>query len=130
MKIKEKIKAFAEERTQVGVSVRQREARLSKVMDQAQVLREELFKRDTESIKRNREAIHYEGAIEKMKANLTAAEEANKTLEATVLGDLKKTMDERDKEIEVLRGMLETSKAEIRARDVEIAGYNRRAQRK
>ena len=96
------------------------EIRIKKAMSQLQILREELFKKDTDLVKKAREMISLEKLIEKEKCANQKMHGKMKTIEAEIIAKVSQDLEEKDRQIEILKEMLKCAHSDIKLKDSQL----------
>ena len=119
--MKNKIAAFTNERRQGnGKGSLSEELRIKKAMSQLQILRDELFRKDTDLVKKAREAIKLENEIESQKTNVQKLHSKMKSIEADIISKVSQDLEEKDRQIEILKEMLRCAHSDIKFKDSQI----------
>ncbi|CAG9318487.1 unnamed protein product [Blepharisma stoltei] len=95
----------------------QRELKIKKTIYQLHALREEIYKKDTEVIARQKEIAKLEAELQSKNENMQKAFSKMKTVEADILSKVSKDLDEKDKQIQLLKEMLRGASSEGRAKE-------------
>mmetsp|Transcript_12188 Transcript_12188/g.12227 ORF Transcript_12188/g.12227 Transcript_12188/m.12227 type:complete len:405 (+) Transcript_12188:628-1842(+) len=95
----------------------QRESKIKKTIYQLQTLREEIYKKDTEVIARQKEIAKLEAELQSKNENIQKAFSKMKTVEADILSKVSKDLDEKDKQIQLLKEMLRGAGSEGRMKE-------------
>lgn len=96
------------------------ELKLKKVVTQAQILRDEVFRKDSELVKAARERMKLEQEIDNQKNNNNKLHGKMKTIEAELIEKISSELEEKDRQIEILKEMLRSAHSEIKLKDSKI----------
>jgi chromosome segregation ATPase len=94
--------------------------KVKKAMSQLQILREELFRKDTDLVKKARESIKLEKDIEAQKSNVQRLHSKMKTIESEIISKVSMDLEEKDRQIEILKEMLRCAHSDIKFKDSQI----------
>lgn len=96
------------------------ELRVKKAMSQLQILREELFRKDTELVRKAREMIKLEKEIENEKTQKNKMHAKIKSIEAEIISKVSTELEEKDRQIEILKEMLRCAHSDIKLKDTQL----------
>lgn len=94
--------------------------RVKKAMSQLQILRDELFRKDTALVKKAREMIKLENEIETQKNNVQKLHSRMKTIESEIIGKVSMDLEDKDRQVEILKEMLRCAHSDIKMKDAQI----------
>lgn len=130
---KRQIKVFQNKITEIGEeqksesnNINIREKRIRSVLGQIQVLREEIFNKDTEILKKAKEILKLEGFLEELKGQIQKMNSKIKESDAEMLKGVSKEIEAKDKHISMLKEMLRSTNMEMKAKDSIIGHYKRK----
>jgi chromosome segregation ATPase len=104
------------------------EIKLKKVITQAQILRDEVFRKDSELVKAARERMKFEQEIDGLKGTHSKLNAKMKTIEAETIERISKELEEKERQIEILKEMLRAAHSEIKLKDSKITTLNRKTE--
>lgn len=96
------------------------EMRIKKAMSQLQILRDELFRKDTDLVRKAREMIKMEKEMEKERSNNQKMHGRMKTIEAEIIAKVSQDLEEKDRQIEILKEMLRCAHSDIKLKDTQL----------
>lgn len=126
--LREKFAALLDERKNTGKFGASEEAKLKKVMAHAKILRDKVFRKDTELVKMERDKAKYEAEIEALKLSYQKLQGKIKGIEASVLEKVNEELKEKDRQIEILKEMLRSAHCEIKTKDSKILTLQKKSQ--
>lgn len=97
------------------------ELRVKKAMSQLQILREELFRKDTELVRKAREMVKLEKEMEAEKGQKNKMHGKIKTIEAEIISKVSQDLEEKDRQIEILKEMLRCAHSDIKLKETQIS---------
>ncbi|CAG9312905.1 unnamed protein product [Blepharisma stoltei] len=112
---KAKYSSVVMEKKSNGVN-NQRENKIKKALFQLQTLREEIYKKDTEVIAKHKEIAKLESELQTKNDSLQKAYSKMKTIEGDILSKVSKDLDEKDRQIILLKEMLRGANTEARSK--------------
>ncbi|OMJ66322.1 hypothetical protein SteCoe_36860 [Stentor coeruleus] len=121
-----KIDEMGEEQKSESNNINIREKRIKSVLGQIQVLRDEIFNKDTEILIKAKEIIKLEGFLEELKGQIQKINSKIKQSDAEMLKGVSKEIEAKDKQIVMLKEMLRSTNMEIKAKDSIIGHYKRK----
>lgn len=124
--LKTKLSTMIDNKKSTNVSSSSAEIRLKKLVTQAQILRDEVFRKDSELIKAARERLKLEKEIEGQKVNNNKLQGRMKSIEAEIIEKISKELEEKDRQIEILKEMLRSAHSEIKIKDSKITTLNKK----
>ena len=124
--LKEKLSAMIDLKKTSSRSSNTTEIKLKKVITQAQILRDEVFRKDSELVKAARERTKLEQEIEGHKGTHSKLNAKMKTIEAETIERISKELEEKDRQIEILKEMLRAAHSEIKLKGSKITTLSRK----
>lgn len=124
--LKEKLSSLIDLKKSSSRSSNTSEIKLKKVITQAQILRDEVFRKDSELVKAARERMKLEQEIESHKNNSNKLHGRIKTIEAETIERISQELEEKDRQIEILKEMLRSAHSEIKLKDSKITSLNKK----
>ena len=124
--LKEKLSSLIDLKKSSSRSSNSSEIKLKKVLNQAQILRDEVFRKDSELVKAARERIKLEQEIESHKNNTNKLHGKMKTIEAETIERISHEIEEKNRQIEILKEMLRSAHSEIKLKDSKIVSLNKK----
>ena len=118
--IKAKLNSILDHKKNTNLSANASEAKLRKIITQAQILRDEVFRKDSELVKAARERLKFEKEIDGHKTSINKLHGKMKTIEAEVIERISSEIDEKNRQIEILKEMLRSAHSEIKIKDSKI----------
>ena len=118
--LKSKLMGLNNERHRTIKGSTTEEIRVRKAMSQLQILRDELFKKDTALVKKAREMIKLENEIENQKSSVQKLHSKMKTIESEIIGKVSLDLEDKDRQIEILKEMLRCAHSDIKHKDGQI----------
>ena len=118
--LKNKLMIYNNDRQRTIKGSSTEEIRMKKAMSQLQILRDELFKKDTALVKKAREMIKLENEIESQKTNVQKLHSKMKTIESEIIGKVSLDLEDKDRQIEILKEMLRCAHSDIKLKDGQI----------
>ena len=123
-----KISGIVEERKSTNNQLNIREKRIKAILTQIQVLREEIFNKDSELLKKLREILKLEGLLDDVKAQMQKINSKMKLTDAEVIKNINSEIEAKDKQIAMLKEMLRASNQELKAKENFISHYKRKSE--
>lgn len=120
LQLKARTNKFDPNRNTLRKNTTAEEIRIKKAMSQLQILREELFRKDTDLVKKAREMISLEKEIEKEKSVNQKMHGKMKTIEAEIIAKVSQDLEEKDRQIEILKEMLRCAHSDIKLKDTQL----------
>lgn len=126
--LQKKIEEMAEERKSTSNLLNVREKRIKGTLLQIQVLREEIFNKDSEVIKKGKDILRLEKFLEELKAQVQQVNSKMKLSDFESLKKVNQEIEDKDKQIAMLKEMLRASNAEIKAKESAISHMKRKSE--
>jgi chromosome segregation ATPase len=126
--LQNKIDEMTEERKSTNNLLNVREKRVKGALSQIQVLREEIFNKDSEVLRKNKEILRLEKFLEELKGQVQQINSKMKLSDIETIKNVNKEIDDKDKQIAMLKEMLRSSKAEINAKSGVISHFKRKSE--
>lgn len=126
--LQQKLNGMVEERKSSTNQLNIREKRIKSVLTQIQVLREEIFNKDSELLKKSRELIKLEHFLDSLKAQLQKVNTKNKLSDGEILAKVNTEIEAKDQQIAMLKEMLRASNQELKAKEGFISHYKRKSE--
>ena len=123
-----RISGINDERKSTTNQLNIREKRIKGVLGQIQILREEIFAKDSEILKKAREISKLESFLESLKAQMQKINSKIKISDAEVLAKINSEIEAKDKQIAMLKEMLRSSNQEIKAKEGVISHFKRKSE--
>jgi chromosome segregation ATPase len=120
LQLKQKFSHIDPARTALRKNTTAEEIRIKKAMSQLQILRDELFRKDTDLVKKAREMIKLEKEIESVKSVNQKMHGKMKAVEAEIIAKVSQDLEEKDRQIEILKEMLRCAHSDIKLKDMQI----------
>ena len=95
--------------------------KVKKALSQLQILRDEVFRKDTEIVKKSREIIKLEKEIESHKQSNKKLHSQMRTIESQVISKVSQDLEEKDRQIDILKEMLRCAHSDIKLKDSQIS---------
>ena len=124
--LREKIRSMIEYRKDAGKVPASHELKIKKIVKQAQILRDEVFRKDSELVQMARERIRFQADVELQKQSYQKLANRMKNLEANVMEKVNEDLQEKDRQIQILKEMLRSAHSEIKIKDMKISGSPKR----
>ena len=123
-----KIEEMDEERKSTNNLLNVREKRVKNTLAQIQVLRDEIFNKDTELLKKNKEISRLEKFLDDLKGQVQQINSKMKFSDIEAIKNVNKEFEEKDKQIAMLKEMLRSSNAEKKAKENVISHFKRKSE--
>ena len=123
-----KINGVSEERKSTNNQLNIREKRIKAVLTQIQILREEIFNKDSELLKKSRETLKLEALLDEVKSQMQKINSKMKMTDAEVLKNINSEIESKDKQIAMLKEMLRANNQELKAKENFISHYKRKSE--
>lgn len=120
MNLKQKLLNIDPARAALRKNSTAEELRVKKAMSQLQILREELFRKDTELVRKAREMVKLEKEIETEKGQKNKMHGKIKTIEAEIISKVSQDLEEKDRQIEILKEMLRCAHSDIKLKETQL----------
>ena len=124
--LKEKLNTLMENRRSTNSGSNTSEIKLKKLITQAQILRDEVFRKDSDLVKAARERIKLEKEIEGQKSNNNKLHGKMKSIEAEIIEKISHELEEKERQIEILKEMLRSAHSEIKIKDSKISTLSKK----
>lgn len=124
--LREKVRTMIEFRKDSGKVPASHELKIKKIVKQAQILRDEVFRKDSELVQMARERIRFEAEMELQKQSYQKLTNRMKNLEADLMEKVNEDLQEKDRQIQILKEMLRSAHSEIKIKDMKISGSPKR----
>ena len=121
LELKNKLLAYTKDNRAPGKGSMAEELRVKKAMSQLQILRDELFRKDTDLVKKSRQMIKLENEIENQKNNVQKLHSKMKNIEAEIISKVSLDLEEKDRQIEILKEMLRCAHSDIKLKDSQLS---------
>ena len=125
--LKEKLSTLIDNRRSTNLVSNTSEIKLKKVITQAQILRDEVFHKDSELVKAARERAKLEKEIEGQKSNNNKLHGKMKSIEAELIEKISYELEEKERQIEILKEMLRSAHSEIKIKDSKITSLSKKS---
>lgn len=114
---------FKSEENSNDTSSNDKEKQIAHILLQLDVLKQEVNGKDSEIVLKVREKQKVDEKLEVLKGQMQKLSSKLKTAEAEILAKVNEEIDNKDKQIEVLKEMLRGSHAEMKVKDVVLLNY-------
>ena len=126
--LQNKIEDLAEERKSTSNLLNVREKRIKATLLQIQVLREEIFNKDSEVIKKSKDILRLETFLEELKVQVQQVNSKVKISDFEALKKINSELEDKDKQIAMLKEMLRASNAENKTKESAISHFKRKSE--
>jgi DNA repair exonuclease SbcCD ATPase subunit len=126
--LQSKINSINEEKKNNNSQLAIREKRVKAILAQIQILREEIFNKDSEILKKSREILKLEEISNDLKAHIQRISSKMKISDAETLNKISGEIEAKDKQIAMLKEMLRSSNLEVRAKETSISHYKKKSE--
>jgi hypothetical protein len=119
--LREKLKIIIEGRKDKKKTKGSQKIQIKKILSQAQILRDEVFRKDTELVKAAREKLRFEHELSAQSSAYQKLLQKFKTVQSEVSEKAEEDLQEKNRQVEILKEMLRSAHSEIKIKDMKIA---------